>query len=408
MIVFLLVGAPIALYPSLMHELRSLISTLVALGALVFAFVIMSDHLTPSPVPIAGVATSTLSASAASSETQATSSGSRITDAPSATRTDPLLSSGSSTPKNKAAKPQNDASAGHATRIDEPYRTAPLSFDTVNTDTRAALVNIFCTPQGGSLSPISGSGVVIDPRGVILTNAHVAQYVLLSESPQVNLTCAVRTGAPASPSYRVSVLYLPEVWVAAHAKDILTLHPTGTGEHDWALLRASGPLPSGTVAFPSSFPFLSYDIREGIAFMDDQVLAAGYPAEFVGGIIAQTGLYPVSSISKVDELLTLSTSTVDLISIGGVVEAQSGSSGGPVVNQWDKLVGIITTTSEGTTTAQRDLRALTLNYIDRDMAAQTGLRLTQFLGQDLLDEQQSFDRTLAPGLLNRYLSYLSR
>lgn len=388
-----------------MHELRSLLGTLVALGALLLAFVIMSDRFAPSsPLsPLTNIATSTLPAIAASPASPVATS-TPITHATTST-TSPAARPPS---KSTVSRPQSDVSSGQATRIDQPYATPPLSFGAVNADTRAALVNIFCTPQGGSLSPISGSGVVIDPRGIILTNAHVAQYVLLSESPQVNLTCSVRTGAPAAPGYSVSVLYIPSAWVEVHARDILTLHPTGTGEHDWALLRASGPLPSGTVSFPSSFPALSYDTRAGIAFLDDQVLAAGYPAEFVGGVIAQTSLYPVSSVSKVDQLLTLSTSTIDLISIGGVVEAQSGSSGGPVVNQWDKLVGIITTTSEGSTTAERDLRALTLNYIDRDIRAQTGLTLSQFLGQDLLDEQHAFERTIAPGMLSQYITYLSR
>ncbi len=42
---------------------------------------------------------------------------------------------------------------------------------------RTALVNIICyAPANGVLHSISGGGVMIDPRGIILTNAHVAQY----------------------------------------------------------------------------------------------------------------------------------------------------------------------------------------------------------------------------------------
>src|SRR6185436_12542444 len=94
-------------------------------------------------------------------------------------------------------------------RAPAPYSTPGESFETIDPAVRSALVNILCMPQGGSLRPISGSGVIIDPRGVILTNAHVAQYVLLSESPQINLTCSIRTGSPASPRWKAVVLYIP-------------------------------------------------------------------------------------------------------------------------------------------------------------------------------------------------------
>src|SRR5262249_40009122 len=85
-------------------------------------------------------------------------------------------------------------SIDQATRTENPSPFPPKSFPEVNAAPRSALVNILCMPQSGALQPISGSGVFIDPRGVILTNAHVAQYVLLSESAQINLNCMIRTG----------------------------------------------------------------------------------------------------------------------------------------------------------------------------------------------------------------------
>ena len=54
--------------------------------------------------------------------------------------------------------------------------TPVFSSEELNLKARRALVNILCTTKrGGLFSPISGSGVFIDPRGVILTNAHVGQ-----------------------------------------------------------------------------------------------------------------------------------------------------------------------------------------------------------------------------------------
>lgn len=256
------------------------------------------------------------------------------------------------------------------------------------------------------MAPISGSGVIVDPSGVILTNAHVAQYVLLSEDTQVNLSCQIRIGAPATAAFTAEVLYIPPVWVNAHAAEINTAHPTGTGEHDYALLRITGMVNGQNL--PASFPYLPFDTREAIGFLGDQVLGASYPAEFLGGMAAENDLYPVSSISPISQLLTFASSTVDVISIGGVVEAQSGSSGGPVVNQWGYLIGLIATTSDAPTTAARDLRAITLSYINRDIAIQTGSDLATFLNGDLAAKEASFNDNIAPALLKEYLQVLSQ
>jgi hypothetical protein len=296
-------------------------------------------------------------------------------------------------------------SAPEATRVEHPYDSAPVDFDTSNVSTRAALVNIFCTPHGGGLRPISGSGVIIDSRGIILTNAHVAQYVLLSESPQINLTCSVRMGSPAVPRYRAAVLYMPSAWVSAHASEINDARPLGTGEHDYAFLRITGAV--GSAPLPSAFPAVKPDTREAIAFVDDSVLGASYPAEFVAGSV-QNSLYPVSSVTQVNKLFTFGSGTVDVISIGSSIEAQSGSSGGAIVNAWDRLVGVITTTSEGATTAERQLRGITLSYIDRDLMAQTGAGLEALLAGDIAAKTDSFTRNEAADLIETYIPYLAK
>ena len=79
-----------------------------------------------------------------------------------------------------------------------------VSFSTINEVTREALVNVFCTTKsGGSFKPTTGSGVIIDERGVILTNAHVAQYYLLEDYLVEDfVSCVIRTDSPASPEDR--------------------------------------------------------------------------------------------------------------------------------------------------------------------------------------------------------------
>ncbi len=293
-----------------------------------------------------------------------------------------------------------------AVRIKNPYSFAPVSFESISIIARPALVNILCAPRGeSSLAPISGSGVLIDPRGVILTNAHVAQYVLLAQSSRINISCAIRTGAPAIPRWNAEILYIPPVWVELHAREIGAPHPVGTGEHDYALLRITGST-DGT-PLPSAFPYLVLDTREAIGFKGDEVLAVSYPAEFLGSA-AQFTMYPASSVTTIGQLMTFVARTVDLISLGGIIEAQGGSSGGAVVNPWGRLIALISTTSEGDTTALRDLRAVTLSYINRDLMAQTQFDLPAILGGDVAEEALDFNTKVAPKLIDLYIAQLSK
>ena len=159
---------------------------------------------------------------------------------------------------------------------------------------------------------------------------------------------------------------------------------------------------------PSSFPYVPYDARELVAFLGDPVLGAAYPAEFIGASGAQNDLNAVSSVSAINQLLTFSGATVDMVSIGGVIQAQAGSSGGPVVNAWQKLIGLITTTSAGKTTADRTLRAISLSYVNRDMQVQTGADLRAFLASDLDTIEDEFNAVWLNHLTRLYIDQISK
>ena len=285
---------------------------------------------------------------------------------------------------------------GAVHRIVNPYATPPLSFDTINVSARSALVNILCIPYAGSLKPITGSGVIVSSTGIILTNAHVAQYVLLSQA-NTSVTCTIRMGSPAQPRFVPHVLYVPSDWIEQHASDIVSARPVGTGEKDYALLFPVRSI-DGSAA-PADFPYLSIDTRERIGFTDDAVLVASYPAEFLAGFAAYNNLYSASSVTTIKKLLTFETNTVDVHSLGGIIGAQSGSSGGAVVNGWGYLIGIVSTMADGKTTADRDLRSVTLSYIDRDIRAETGSSLADILSGDPLERAVAFAQGPATALV---------
>ncbi len=290
-----------------------------------------------------------------------------------------------------AQTPTASESQAQVTRIKEPYSFQPYTNEVLNASTRASLVNIFCMVNNGQ--SVSGSGTIIDPRGVVLTNAHVGQFVMLSEVSS-DISCFGRSGAPASAKWKLRTLFVPSTWVHENAKKLRTPQPTGTGEHDYALLLLE-PLEGSPFAPP--FPFMPYDTREAVSFEGDPVMLASYPAGFVGGYTIQSALYPATTISTIKKLYTFRDNSIDVLSLGGVILAQGGSSGGATVNQWGRLVGVIVTTSEGATTAERDLRAVSLAHINRSVREHTGSDLEALLADDIRARAQQFRNTeLAP------------
>ncbi|MES2953300.1 MAG: trypsin-like peptidase domain-containing protein [Patescibacteria group bacterium] len=270
----------------------------------------------------------------------------------------------------------------------------------LNAKTRNALVNIICvTRSGGYLHPISGSGVIIDPRGVILTNAHVAQYMLLENYLVPDfVSCTIRTGSPAETTYRARLLYLPETWVKANAKNLVSTLPQGTGENDYALLAITSSATGNPL--PTSFPYLSPDVLFETPSLNYPVLLAGYPAEYVGSIATQRNLYALSSASKIERgyyFPSEKAGSLDLLSLGGNILAQGGSSGGAVVDHYTgTLLGILVTTTAGTKTSEKELNGITLSHIDRSILAETGKGLSAFLAGDILPKVHDFATHLLP------------
>lgn len=272
-----------------------------------------------------------------------------------------------------------------------------LPTEQLNTLARASLVNILCTTQsGGSFNPISGSGVIIDSRGIILTNAHVAQYFLLHDYPTAgNIQCVVRAGSPAQPHYTAELLYLPPAWIAANAPKISSSTPTGTGENDYAFLYITGTTNPADPALPAAFPALPMD--GGDPASGDQMLLAAYPAGFLGGISISLDLYITSAVATVGQVYTFADqANIDLFSLGGTIVSQSGSSGGAVVSTQGKLMGLIATEIPAATTAGRDLRAITIAHINRSLQGGGQGGVAALLSQNAANYAAVFNATVAP------------
>ncbi len=324
----------------------------------------------------------------------ATTATSTVSQAPSAPSPAPAIPK-----KAAAAKPLSVAATPTPPAALPPEPS--ITPEELNTRARAAVVNILCTTAAGGLfEPVSGSGTFIDPRGVILTNAHVAQYFLLRDYPTPNnISCVIRTGSPAQATYTAEPLYISPQWIHDNPSEITGVDPTGTGENDFALLLVTGRT-DPAASLPASFPYVppsDTDPRRG-----DEMLLASYPAGFLSGIIIQNDLFLATAYATVTELYIFKAADtwVDVFSVPGTIVSQGGSSGGAALRSSDgTLAGIIVTSSSATTTGARDLHAISIAHIDHSLVAQ-GIRggLGTLLSNDLPTEAADFNAHIAPVL----------
>lgn len=263
-----------------------------------------------------------------------------------------------------------------------------------------AIVNIFCTlTTQDYVRTTTGTGFFIDPDGIIVTNAHVAQFLLLEKTEKEGHTeCIVRSGNPAAPKYRASLLYLPPAWVQANAKVIHATVPMGTGERDYALMYVSSSLDN--TPLPAQFPALAFstELLPNSA-KHSPVLAAGYPASSLIKYGPTANLTPRRATTSISELYTFGSNYADVFSIRGSVVGEEGSSGGPILNDAGEVIGIIVTRGDDSTEGTGSLRAITISHVDRTLKEETGFSLQQNLNGNLPYRAKVYSETLTPFLV---------
>lgn len=243
----------------------------------------------------------------------------------------------------------------------------------------AATVNLYCRVDAGkNIMSVSGSGVIIDSRGVILTNAHVAQYFLLpKEDGRITADCSVRTGSPAKEAYTASMLYFPATWISENERELSKNTPRGTGDNDFALLYITD---TKREALPAQFPSLTIDLQTA-RIAQEELTLLGYPSEGQDFKETQDRLALVSATSTLKSQRGFVPGPfTDLLTVAHSPLGASGASGGPIVDTERELVGIIV--GKSTSKENRLVRGITLPYINRTLMQQTGLPLSSILAGD--------------------------
>ena len=267
-------------------------------------------------------------------------------------------------------------------------------------DPLSAIVNIFCTFKTKNyIRTTTGSGFFIDPGGIIMTNAHIAQFLLLEKTDKFgDAHCIVRTGSPAAAKYNAELLYISPAWVLKNAASIDDNAPLGTGERDYALLYVSSDISGWPL--PTQFPALAFDSDLlSTSVKDSSVTAAGYPATDLIEHGPNTELLARQANTSISDLYTFGSNYADVISIRGSEVGAEGASGGPVVNSDGKVIGMIATKGDDETDGTGSLRAITLSHIERTIKEETGFTLADNLKGDLPTRSKIFADTLTPFLL---------
>lgn len=263
-----------------------------------------------------------------------------------------------------------------------------------------ALVNIFCTFKTSEyIRTTTGTGFFIDPDGVIMTNAHIAQFLLLEKTDSFGQAhCIVRTGSPAASKYTAELLYIPPTWVQENAELINDSAPMGTGERDYALLYVNSTINSEPL--PAEFPALSFDSDLlPISTKDATVTAAGYPARDLIENGASSDLLARQANTSISELYTFGSNYADVFSVRGSAVGAEGSSGGPIINGNGDVIGMIATRGDDETDGAGSLRAITLSHINRTIKEETGFTLAENLNGNLSYRAEIFANTMTPFLI---------
>ena len=277
-----------------------------------------------------------------------------------------------------------------------PAQNQPVDLSASERITQST-INILCTMQKSNMiAKYTGSGVFIDPQGIILTNAHVAEHVMLAGLGFES--CTIRTGSPAKSSYKAKVIYLPDAWIQNNKNNLSAETITGTGESDYALLLLTEIISKNA----PNVPLVYLPMSERSVASGDSVTLAGYPAGFGDVALLDSALYLLQRQSQIKSIFGFTGNGSDVLDTSPTPLAEHGSSGGAMVADDGKLVGIMDSVIRDNT-GQSAIQGISISYIKNSILQNTGKSLSSFI-ENAKSESDNFLQTKAPVLASQLMS----
>lgn len=262
-----------------------------------------------------------------------------------------------------------------------------------------SVVNIYCTQKIGSLrKTVTGTGILINADGTILTNAHVAQYPLVAEKNS-SVICNVRTGQIAERPHSISTVFISPKWSAKNAPYINTGGTLQTGQSDFALLRIAttdlGRLGLKPVDISYSYPPTG-----------TQVVITSYPVDVLASKPSTTLSMQTDSPTVIKADSFNGGNIVDIIETSPSRLGQRGSSGG-LITSLNEMIAMVTIVLEAQGPGQhKPIRAITPTHIHSELSEYVsgGLETISRTGSQSLQTKFALtDKVRLMELFNQYL-----
>jgi len=210
-------------------------------------------------------------------------------------------------------------------------------------------VNLLC--KGGPSEYVVATGAIIDSRGYLISNAHVAEGVDAKEP------CTIRRGSPAQPFREATLIYTP------------ISYKNATSEEE----KARSDFSIWKINEPGEYPVWELEYEKSF-FKNELLLTLAYPAELLGNELVFKSLNLIFSKTYVE-----ATDTVIIRSTANI-SSQRGSSGGVLIDPYTmRIRGLIFAVSENTNIAEREIFSLTPKGINEIMQKETGKTLKEYL-----------------------------